>query len=1280
MFILGGYEMKKIATLFLTLSVVCCLLFALPLNASAASTGAVEGLEVSLQTNKDTYAENEEIVVTLSIKNTNTFEVSGVSIDTLIPEGLNVKSGELDFTNITIPAGETYTTTVKTEMKPEETKPEETKPGDTQSPQTGDNSNITLWIVLLAISGTALVVLAFKNKKNATRVLSLFLCVAMIGVALPLGALATESNTASITVDKTITVGGKEFTIKSTITVDKQSDVADDEQKVPDEIAELFGIDPNETDSDNDGLSNYVEIYITGTSPTLVDTDGNGVNDIDEDADGDGLTNAEELVSNTALNDTDTDNDGLSDYKELKETNTNPLVGDTDSDGLSDGDEVTLGLNPLVQKTDGNTLDSEREFTQTLSENNIDEQLVDENNDAIPSLTLNTTGNINSRVRVEATESNDFSDSRAIVGEPIDIIGENLGQGTINFKLKSDSATTYSLQDELNTNLICRYNSDGSTEYLDTTFDTANNTVSAEITSEGTYFVLDVKNLFDELGLTFPQVSRSRAMMRTAAKSSGVMAQADIVFLIDTTGSMRDEINNVKNNVEYFVDALKAKGVSAGLALINYEDITHDGYDSTEVHKNGTSNWFYDIETYKSAIGALQLGDGGDTPESAVDALETARLLDMRASAGKIFILVTDADYKVDNRYGIPSMAAEIELLKNAGVTCAVVSPSSEKSTYYDLYNETNGVWANIYGDFYTELMELADKIGTDIVGDGYWIYLDGPVPVPVRLDEEPKAGSTVDTDKDGIADIDELEGTTPTGKINLDELLTKVSKGAITDTNYGTVMMYKYKSSPVETDTDFDGTDDLKDDMPKSNIFKGTTNRLKDNDIAAKGKVSFTVDYRYFFENNNIYQKNISVLSSLLAADIYEGKNGVYIEVTEGANLVGNHSPEEFVKLIGMQNVSSKPIGFQDNDRTDIVLGNKTITYNGQKKNIVLVSIRGTNGTFEEWSSNFDVGADTYQYYSLTGSTHFEWVNKENHKGFDVTANRIKSEVDKYIATTTDSSASTVLWITGHSRGAGIANILGAMYESSENFDTYTYTFAAPNTTTNNDSKASKYNSIFNIVNEDDMIPQLPLEAWGFTKYGINKTLSVEDFGYEDKNAFTNKEGTFEHLLGMDYNNNSKISDTLSAFKNVANNRNDLYNFTYSDDTLQIYGINHFNKSKAEKELNDIQGNVNSTMKQFCKFQVIEGTNIFGQTVYRAGNWQTPAYFMQVLALIAAKSGDGMGSAVATLTQNSVANKYENARNKFVLIGNDVTGGMNHPHWTETYYLIATNDFKKLK
>ena len=48
----------------------------------------------------------------------------------------------------------------------------------------------------------------------------------------------------------------------------------------------------------------------------------------------------------------DTDNDGLSDAKEI-ELGTDFLVNDTDGDGVIDGDEVDLGTDPLDRDTDG---------------------------------------------------------------------------------------------------------------------------------------------------------------------------------------------------------------------------------------------------------------------------------------------------------------------------------------------------------------------------------------------------------------------------------------------------------------------------------------------------------------------------------------------------------------------------------------------------------------------------------------------------------------------------------------------------------------------------------------------------------------------------------------------------------------------------------------------------------------------------------------------------------------------------------------------------------------
>lgn len=65
------------------------------------------------------------------------------------------------------------------------------------------------------------------------------------------------------------------------------------------------------------------------------------------DSDHDGLTNEQEATLGTNPNNKDTDGDGLSDYDEVVKYKTNPLKADTDGDGFPDGQEVKSGYNPL---------------------------------------------------------------------------------------------------------------------------------------------------------------------------------------------------------------------------------------------------------------------------------------------------------------------------------------------------------------------------------------------------------------------------------------------------------------------------------------------------------------------------------------------------------------------------------------------------------------------------------------------------------------------------------------------------------------------------------------------------------------------------------------------------------------------------------------------------------------------------------------------------------------------------------------------------------------------
>jgi hypothetical protein len=69
---------------------------------------------------------------------------------------------------------------------------------------------------------------------------------------------------------------------------------------------------------------------------------------VDDDNDGDGLVNSEETdpAVGTDPNDADSDDDGLTDLQEVRWSNTDPLDWDSDGDGFSDGDEVEAMSDP----------------------------------------------------------------------------------------------------------------------------------------------------------------------------------------------------------------------------------------------------------------------------------------------------------------------------------------------------------------------------------------------------------------------------------------------------------------------------------------------------------------------------------------------------------------------------------------------------------------------------------------------------------------------------------------------------------------------------------------------------------------------------------------------------------------------------------------------------------------------------------------------------------------------------------------------------------------------
>ena len=149
--------------------------------------------------------------------------------------------------------------------------------------------------------------------------------------------------------------------------------------------AEVDGItqtDPNNNDTDGDGLNDSYEAFVLLTDPTAVDTDGDGIwdgvevngsygdppqasdprnnntdgdqfDDGEEDVNGNGIVDPGETDPTRIEDAGDMDNDGIDNWEENM-TCTLWNVSDTDGGGINDGDELTLAhsTDPCVSTED----------------------------------------------------------------------------------------------------------------------------------------------------------------------------------------------------------------------------------------------------------------------------------------------------------------------------------------------------------------------------------------------------------------------------------------------------------------------------------------------------------------------------------------------------------------------------------------------------------------------------------------------------------------------------------------------------------------------------------------------------------------------------------------------------------------------------------------------------------------------------------------------------------------------------------------------------------------
>ena len=464
---------------------------------------------------------------------------------------------------------------------------------------------------------------------------------------------------------------------------------------------------------------------------------------------------------------------------------------------------------------------------------------------------------------------------------------------------------------------------------------------------------------------------------------------------------------------------------------------------------------------------------------------------------------------------------------------------------------------------------------------------------------------------------------------------------------------MAEYRSNPAVADTDYDGISDSVDTAPKNATFsaKLTTG-------SATSSISYTMDYRTFFADPTKFDGDLCTASLVFSTLVYSGNSLQYNTAVayDGGTASTCSGITTLLKVHGMENVTDYKMTaatYGDDDITEVALGHHTVSYNGETKQVVAVVIRGTNSSIEEWSSNFDLGNRS------KFSSYADWTNSKNHKGFDVAANRVMDYLQSYADKYGLNSGNTVFWVMGHSRGAAVANILSAKLIDKGN-TVFGYTFAAPNTTVSSSASAAKYACIFNLVNEDDFVPCVPMQAWNFKRYGVSATLDMT----------SSMENEWHDLVGKFWYNQmsaKNLNELIAKLAGVSAGWDGCYTYTCS-----CHGNGKANDiTQSGLTASDLK-KIPTRAQQYCK--TTKYTSWF-MTRYKV--CQLPAYFMQILAEIIA--ANGLGNQISAITGYKLADRYEGARTKLVLAA--AVGGIAHPHFCETYYLLTlhvnASDFK---
>lgn len=649
-----------------------------------------------------------------------------------------------------------------------------------------------------------------------------------------------------------------------------------DDDKLPDVFELMYETDVLNPDTDLDGLTDYEEVYITLTSPKKYDSIYESISDSEVDMDGDDLSNIQEINLGTSPRLKDTDNDDLWDNDEILLYNTDPLIPDTDEDGISDGNEIAMGLDPNDPET-FDMPDAEYSVNQTItSESAAFSKINSEDNPYKASLDVKIADVASKSVVIkESPYAEILSNNQSIVGKVISIsYNKPADSSVLKLQIKQEFINNEINENEAETGLsginkyhIFCYDENGILHPVETHI--SDNELSTDATIAGDYCIINLNKWLSSLdtvlneeqlnngtdsnidveslspidtsnqiqALSYPKSAKllSASPSSSTSSNNAKRHEVDLVYVIDTSGSMSNTINTAKSSMYNLVSFLHDDGIDVNIGVISYSDYIYDGVNGAKTYTINGSHWATTPSDASQLIDQVRLyGNGHETP---LDGLEMAHRLDFHEKNTKFMVLITDEPYIYsDNRYGIISMQDLADDLKKDKIYTSVVCYNSDSNGYSPIYDTTQGIQIDLSLNWPLFLEQYIRTFIKDM--STYTTVIPNSLSV-ISLKEVPKYGAQVNSDSDNLWDYEEIdwdyiianesELILPTlkqyliskyGKNSLETL--PLAKEKIDRIN--ALVILPIKSDPTKADSDGDGLNDDKDSLP----FHAFDNRFK--------------------------------------------------------------------------------------------------------------------------------------------------------------------------------------------------------------------------------------------------------------------------------------------------------------------------------------------------------------------------------------------------------------------------------------------------------------------